>query len=247
MTNLWIQGTTNWLYFDETMPISIKYLSLKKKLSSLASTIFGISRAPFLKSQFAIKRGYLHRKYDRYFNDLLNTDEYQKEVYLYARRLMSENNFRRIADIGCGSGYKLVNYLAEYETLGIDLTETVRFLESKYPDREWMEIDQFRLHQHSTEMIICADVIEHLVNPDTLLQDINRIQHWKYLIISTPERDLRRGKFSYGPPENEYHVREWNSGELIKYLSNYCKIENHFISNKEQCTQVVLCSPLLRK
>ena len=40
-----------------------------------------------------------------------------------------------------------------------------------------------------------------------------------YIIITTPERDILRGKNCNRSPKN-VHVREWNSFEFNKYLKN---------------------------
>ena len=33
---------------------------------------------------------------------------------------MKDNNYNKIIDVGCGSGYKLVNTLGEFNTIGIE-------------------------------------------------------------------------------------------------------------------------------
>lgn len=67
----------------------------------------------------------------------LNADEWQREVYLTAANLMRSNLLRTVYDIGCGSGYKTVHYLGEFDTTGFDLERTVLFLKKTYPDRKW--------------------------------------------------------------------------------------------------------------
>jgi hypothetical protein len=46
-----------------------------------------------------------------------------------------------VYDVGCGSGYKLMNYLGKFKAVGFDLPKTVKFLNEKYPDRRWFEIE----------------------------------------------------------------------------------------------------------
>ena len=63
----------------------------------------------------------------------------------------------------------------------------------------------------------------------------------KKIVLSTPDRDLL---FNHnGPPKNPAHVREWSYKEFRQYISQYFEIEDHFISNKNQCTQVIICKP----
>ena len=40
-----------------------------------------------------------------------------------------------------------------------------------------------------------------------------------YLIISTPERELLRGKNNLAP--GKYHVREWNKEEFTNFLNSF--------------------------
>ncbi|MFC1791945.1 hypothetical protein ACFL0I_05750, partial [Gemmatimonadota bacterium] len=41
-----------------------------------------------------------------------------------------------------------------------------------------------------------------------------------HVLLSTPERDLRRGPDDMGPPGNPAHIREWNQEELRQYLES---------------------------
>lgn len=68
-------------------------------------------------------------------------------------------------------------------------------------------------------LIICSDVIEHLVHPEHLMQTLS--SHLRFvpaMVLSTPERDLVRGILDTGPPANPSHVREWNRAELGRLL-----------------------------
>ena len=69
--------------------------------------------------------------------DLNYKDEGQKEVYLYCRQFMKENNLNNVADVGCGSGYKLVNYLKGFNTIGIETEPCYSYLKKTYPSLKW--------------------------------------------------------------------------------------------------------------
>lgn len=93
---------------------------------------------------------------------------------------------------------------------------------------KWIECDleteSISLIQENNEKIavICSDVIEHLVNPSNLLNQIhNLMDHAEFCILTTPERDLVRGESDLGPPENIHHIREWNMKELENLLQNF--------------------------
>jgi hypothetical protein len=196
-------------------------------------------------TQYGIIAGYRHRSQATYFDDTCNTDEFQKEVYQYATDLMRSEGMQVVHDIGCGSGYKLVHYLGEYRTVGYDVQPTVSFLKSKYPAREWRVTGSAIPQDELVDLVICADVIEHVVNPETLTSFINQLNP-RYIIISTPDRDLSYAKGSYyyyGPPSNPTHIREWSRHEFRQYISQTFDVIEHRITNPAQDTQMLLCKP----
>jgi SAM-dependent methyltransferase len=184
-------------------------------------------------------------------------DEWQLEVYLYALGMMKKYNLNSIIDIGCGSGYKLITYLGEYDTLGIELPENVAWLQEKYPNRKWLSVEfsEGEKLKLAADLVICADVIEHLVEPNELLSFIKSINH-KYCIISTPCRSLRFLTWRdflrlrwvrklFGPPGQLAHVREWSFKEFRNYISLHLNIIEQKITNLTQATQMVVCKPKL--
>ena len=187
-----------------------------------------------MKTYF-IKDGYKIRPDNMFYNDTNMKDEWQKEVYEYAREVFILNSFKSVWDIGTGSGYKLLKYFNEFETLGTDLTPTVDWLKQTYPDRKWSDsFDVFTGY----DMIVCSDVIEHIVDPDPLLDTIEQAKP-KLIVFSTPDRMLfDRGHD--GPPDNICHVREWTFSEFGSYIGSRFDVMNHFISNKKQATQCLL-------
>ncbi len=174
---------------------------------------------------YCIKPGYKHRTSAPDFNDTTFTDEYQKEVYAEASRLMVINGWNSVIDVGCGSGYKLINQLGQYKTLGLDIPSTVKFLKEKYPDRQWDNALTTAYELLETNLVISSDVIEHVKYPDEYVQDLLDIECNMFL-ISTPDRDVVRGTASFGPPENVSHYREWNQTEFKNFLSLWFNVEH---------------------
>jgi hypothetical protein len=65
---------------------------------------------------------------------------------------------------------------------------------------------------------VCADVIEHLLNPLPLLASvISELQQGGTLIISTPDREGLRGSRNRHSPKAE-HVREWSKSEFRELI-----------------------------
>lgn len=188
-----------------------------------------------MSKTFCIKQGYVHRENNSYFDDTPFKDEWQKEVYEFARTVVDQHKFKSVLDIGTGSGFKLLKYFQDFETLGIDVTKTVNWLKETYPDKKWT--DQF-VPINNFDLVISSDVIEHIPNPDGLLDLIEQCRP-KLIVLSTPDRDLFKLGHN-GPPVNRSHVREWTMPEFNQYISSRFEVLDHFISNKEQATQVIL-------
>ena len=116
---------------------------------------------------------------------------------------MKKHGLESVLDVGCGSAYKLVTYLGEYERTGLELPDTVHVLRERYPDRDWGLSDFAVRHGLSADVVICADVIEHLVDPDELMLFLQGIS-FSYLVLSTPDRNLVYWPWQkgyWGPPE----------------------------------------------
>jgi predicted TPR repeat methyltransferase len=78
------------------------------------------------------------------------------------------------------------------------------------------------------DIIICADVLEHLINPWPCLEfTYNHLSDNGIVIFSTPDRDILRGISCTTSPHNA-HVREWNMDEFRKLLEfGHFNIINH--------------------
>ena len=190
------------------------------------------SSRPSPESRYCIRGCYRHREKARYFDDTQLTDEYQKEVYEAVADIMRSEGLHAVYDVGCGSGYKLLRYLGNFDTVGFDVEPTLSFLKSKYPEREWKAVSFDDRTLPAVDIIVCADVVEHVENPDALLAFLDRIVG-RFLVISTPDRDLMYNSGDNGhcgPPRNPCHLREWSFSEFEQYIGSYFDIIEHRIS-----------------
>lgn len=189
---------------------------------------------------YHIHENYNHKDTVGYFDDTPFKDEWQREVYEYARSVAERDNLSFIVDYGCGSAFKLLSNFSEYRTVGIDLEPTVKYLRETYPNREW---DSAATIYEGVDMLIASDVIEHLINPDALLEYIKACAP-KEIILSTPDRNLlcaNWGQDNNGPAANASHVREWNFDEFRSYIAEHFDIVHHAVTNVDQCTQMIHC------
>jgi 2-polyprenyl-3-methyl-5-hydroxy-6-metoxy-1,4-benzoquinol methylase len=197
------------------------------------------------RESFYIQDGYQARNQPAYFDDTGNTgssDGWQNEVYRFAREIADQRELRSVIDIGCGSGHKLMKYFRDRETIGLDVEKTCVVLRRRYPERRWQVCDFLSADVPKAELVIASDVIEHLADPNQMLEFIQRIAP-AHIIISTPDRSLLRRGSHRGPPCNPCHLREWTMAEFHAYVSEYFHILEHFISYVPQCTQCLYAEP----
>ena len=182
--------------------------------------------------------------------DIGYKDEGQKEVYLFCRDFMKKNNLKTVIDVGCGSAYKLTTFLKEFNTIGVETEPCYTYLKQTYPDFKWLlsgEAEKsFEVYEeiNNSDVVICSDVIEHIVNPDNLVDYLLSLKS-KYYIISTPCREIlcNHPKFSNtykkswnGPPLNRCHVREWTMQEFAQYISKKFNIlSSHYGVSQIEC------------
>lgn len=151
---------------------------------------------------------------------------HQFDVYKWAEKIIKEDNMQRVMDVGCGFATKLAwlhKRLPKLEYWGIDQPHAVALCKAHYDFGNWLGVnfeEKPEAPPVKADLIISSDVIEHLKEPDLLLEYFRKLIAPNGLIlISTPERDALRGPNCLHSP-NPYHVREWNRKELAAYFKN---------------------------
>jgi SAM-dependent methyltransferase len=179
-----------------------------------------------LAGPYFIKHGYRERSDPRY-DDLTKVGtKWQAPVYRRAAEQARALDAARVIDVGCGDGRNL-SLIEGIAIVGLDYGSNLESARAAHPDVDFIEIDLDADEpalplETAGAVIVCADVIEHLRRPERLLARLRRalVEGAQLVLLSTPERDLWRGKAHYGPPPNETHVREWNASELNALLSS---------------------------
>lgn len=172
-----------------------------------------------------IKPGYIERREPAYCVDKPDGNFWQWDVYETALSIALHVQAEWVLDLGCGSGEKLEMMFGAFNRVGLDIGENIERCRATYPNGHWeisdLEIANFKTPPSLNGIIICADVIEHLKNPRSLLTHLAVLaKHVKGIFLSTPDRDLTHGEDHNGPPPNTGHVREWNLSELCAYLAS---------------------------
>lgn len=186
---------------------------------------------------YCIRPDYNSRSEVPHYDDTGMKDEYQKEVYEIARQEFDKRGLKTVLDLGCGGAYKLLKNFSDVHTVGIEVEPTLSWLKHTYPDRLWRPAQCVATFY---DMVICSDVIEHVVDPDVIVEQIKAYRP-KLIVISTPDRSLLNGP-ELGPPKNIHHVREWTAKEFGDYLRQHFNIVLHQHTNREQGTQLVIAT-----
>jgi len=166
---------------------------------------------------------------------IAHSRRYQWHVYKWAQDLVRAASVGRVLDIGCGPAAKLNRLIVPHveQVIGVDQAQAVDYCRRAYASGSYA-IDDLEAPAQELEwvpqLVICADVVEHLRDPDPLLQYLRSAgdADTSYL-FSTPDRDRLRGTNAMGSP-NPSHIREWAAHEFARYLqeSGYEVLEERF-------------------
>src|SRR5262249_11815808 len=115
----------------------------------------------------------------------------------------------------------------------VDGAPTIARCRDLYDFGQWFadNLDEPALDLRRTfDLIVSADVIEHMVDPDRLIEMIKKHSgNHTLIVLSTVERDYSRGFDDNGPSPNSEHAREWNYSEFNEYIrSQGFRIIEHF-------------------
>lgn len=154
-----------------------------------------------------------------------NSRIYQYHVYRWAASLITAHQLRSVLDLGCGTGLKLQEHIAPVcdDIVGIDQPAGVAaarrlgapgIFHCADLDSPTCTIDR------TFDLIICSDVIEHLLDPDPMIALARRLSHPRSIFLfSTPDRVRLRGRSCRASTKAE-HVREWAADEFLEYLED---------------------------
>jgi len=173
--------------------------------------------------RYDLPAAYVSRAQPVYYADTPDDGlTWQPDVYPTAAEIARSLQCDTLVDIGCGQARKLSVLHPEFKLIGVDYGGNMEHCRTKFPFGTWLEADfedismlplPARVLRQS--VVICSDVIEHLVDPRSLMDALRALlEHAPALVLSTPDRERTWGKAHMGPPPNPAHIREWTLAEL---------------------------------
>jgi ubiquinone/menaquinone biosynthesis C-methylase UbiE len=161
------------------------------------------------------------------------------------RRLAAAQPRQRLLEVGCGGGHAL-RLFPECELTGVDvsghmLEKARRNLEGYRVRLLKGELSQHELADASFDRIVCTEVLEHAVNPDTILAGIRRLLRPDGRAVITFPNDplvhrlksvIRGCGLTVLPPfrriswgGDKYHLHTWTVAQMRELLGRFFVIE----------------------
>ncbi len=181
------------------------------------------------ENNFFINKNYqCNQKLNQITDDFVEEYSITEQPYAYSftRHLGQKTGVKYIIDIGCSHHEQLVKLYPEFQIIGIGCGENLEYCKEKYLFGKWIKVDftkpiELILSKEvlRNSIILCTDIIEHLVNPTYLLNFLKKNMEYSSIgILTAIDRDIIKKK-DEGPPLNINHIREWNFEEFKMLIS----------------------------
>jgi len=159
----------------------------------------------------------------------------------YISRLVRRHSVKcKILDVGCGDGHLLEKFAGTHDCYGVDISETLltiaikRGIKTHHID---LEKEKLPFLSNFFDIVVCSEVIEHIINTDNLLTELNRVLKNKgYMILTFPNINqpiswIIQILFDlppmYSARYKSPHVKDYTLKIVKKILSDFgFKIEN---------------------
>ncbi len=180
-----------------------------------------------------------------YIDPYINAELWNKFFMPMINKIKKYKQKGTILDIGCSSGYLLK--LAKdngFNTYGVELNPQA----AKYGNDNYnlnilnKDLSAANFDNNYFDIIVCSQLMEHIVNPEHLLSEIYRVmKNDGILIIDSPNYNGLLVKFwgkKWGGYQPQWHVWQFTPKSISALLN-----KNNFNAIDISCNQNINCNP----
>jgi len=141
-----------------------------------------------------------------------------------------------VHEVGCGEGHVLATLSAmEVNLRGTDVSQSSLEIAAREIEKHGLQIplevrSVYELNrQDSADLILCCEVLEHLVDPKLALQSLLSVTQ-RELILSVPREpiwhllNMSRGKYWNALGNTPGHFNHWTKKQFIEFVSTEAEI-----------------------
>jgi len=145
--------------------------------------------------------------------------DFYREIVRITKEFNLDLNNKDIIDIGTGTGH-LLSFFSEHYVFksitGIDFSESaIKVSKKTLPEGKFFVHDLYQKLDIKYDMILCTEVIEHLLNPDLALRNmIDMMSNDSVCLITVPN-----GRIDH----YEGHINFWSPESWEVFIENNCK------------------------
>lgn len=171
--------------------------------------------------------------------------------YRTVESLLRQIDFSTVLEIGCGPGFSsqyLINIFNQLSPNELKLSwdhidpdqKTIYYEASEYEEElvdtarknnPGLKISRESIYQldrkdHSLDLVIVLEVLEHLEDPEAALKELIRVSN-RYVLLSVPREpvwsmmNLMRGKYIKSLGNTPGHIQRWGKRRFFKFVSRY--------------------------
>lgn len=143
-----------------------------------------------------------------------------------------------IHEVGCGEGYWVIQWIqAGYTVKGSDFSSQIIDIARQNAIQAGISSDPFSPRsiydmvpgEDGADLVVCCEVLEHLVDPTRALQ-VLRVITGSHLILSVPQEpvwrmlNVLRGKYWSERGNTPGHIQHWSKQGFIRFVADYFQV-----------------------